>query len=257
MVEDFVHIADKAYTREQIMGMEGIILNALKFELTTPSMLRFSERYVALAKYEHTTLLNASHTRRLLSDNVTWVTMQRSLECLTQYLCEMTLQDYRFLIYLPSMLSSCALYLAMHTLIAPHIPVVVGSQRSSNDASNSATRVAPGVPALWSSLLQHHTQYSEEELDACVRDLHALSIGNPNSKYRAVRKKFSQKKWCEVSKLPIAMPLLPLPPVAVAVVAPASSSSGASTTTDDSNNNSTNNDSLHSESDVSQPGQQQ
>merc|ERR1711935_433739 len=34
---DFVYISDKAYTREQILAMEGTMLATLNFQLTTPN----------------------------------------------------------------------------------------------------------------------------------------------------------------------------------------------------------------------------
>lgn len=36
-VRDFVYISDRAYTRDQILNMEKIMLNALRFNLTVPS----------------------------------------------------------------------------------------------------------------------------------------------------------------------------------------------------------------------------
>ena len=39
-VRDFVYISDRAYTRDQILNMEKIMLNALRFNLTVPSERR-------------------------------------------------------------------------------------------------------------------------------------------------------------------------------------------------------------------------
>jgi len=36
-VRDFVYISDRAYTRDQILNMEKIMLNSLRFNLTVPS----------------------------------------------------------------------------------------------------------------------------------------------------------------------------------------------------------------------------
>ena len=36
-VRDFVYISDRAYTRDQILNMEKIMLNCLRFNLTVPS----------------------------------------------------------------------------------------------------------------------------------------------------------------------------------------------------------------------------
>jgi len=62
-VRDFVYISDRAYTKEQILGMEKIMLNTLKFNLTVPTSHNFLTRYL---KVSGTT--SAPH-RPLLSDN--------------------------------------------------------------------------------------------------------------------------------------------------------------------------------------------
>ncbi|GFR51344.1 hypothetical protein Agub_g13767, partial [Astrephomene gubernaculifera] len=40
-VRDFVYISDRAYTKEQILGMEKVMLNTLKFHLTLPTTYNF------------------------------------------------------------------------------------------------------------------------------------------------------------------------------------------------------------------------
>lgn len=43
---DFVYITDKAYTEEEVLEMEVGILQALDFNFTIPSVLKFTDRYV-------------------------------------------------------------------------------------------------------------------------------------------------------------------------------------------------------------------
>ena len=43
-VKDFVFISDEAYTREQILEMEKIMLNTLRFNLTVPTAFAFLHR---------------------------------------------------------------------------------------------------------------------------------------------------------------------------------------------------------------------
>ena len=43
-VRDFVYISDRAYTRDQILNMEKIMLNALRFNLTVPSECQWHGR---------------------------------------------------------------------------------------------------------------------------------------------------------------------------------------------------------------------
>ena len=44
-VRDFVYISDHAYTAEQILEMEKIMLNTLRFQLTVPTAYNFLNRF--------------------------------------------------------------------------------------------------------------------------------------------------------------------------------------------------------------------
>jgi len=158
-VRDFVYISDKAYTRDQILMMESIMLNTLQFNLTVPSALRFAQRYIKLA-----------------------IGVDKRFKTLVEYLTELTLQNYNFLLYLPSKIASSAVYLALS--------MVSGKPRES----------------IWTQLLRSQTNYDEEQLSACVRDLQSLASKNPE-KYRAVRKKYSSRRFHEVAKIPVGSPL--------------------------------------------------
>lgn len=48
-VRDFVYISDKAYTREQILAMEKLMLNTLHFNLTLPTPHNFLARFLKAA----------------------------------------------------------------------------------------------------------------------------------------------------------------------------------------------------------------
>lgn len=52
-VRDFVYISDKAYTREQILGMEKLMLNTLQFNLTLPTTHNFLARFMQAAGCSH------------------------------------------------------------------------------------------------------------------------------------------------------------------------------------------------------------
>jgi cyclin B len=92
-VNDFVAISDKAYTREQIIAMEGIMLTALNFNLTVPLPINFLQRFARLCGVEH----------------------QDQVWTLSLYFMELTLQSYTFLHFAPSAIAASALYLAMGT----------------------------------------------------------------------------------------------------------------------------------------------
>ena len=87
-VKDFVYVTDKAYTREEVLEMEGKVLGSLMFNLTTPSSLRFLDRYSKLTGVDDRTYMMA------------------------RYIIELAMVDYRMLKFTPSMLACGALYLA-------------------------------------------------------------------------------------------------------------------------------------------------
>lgn len=149
-VRDFVYISDKAYTRDQILSMESIMLNALGFHCTTPSSLRFIERLIKVSGAD------------------------QKQEALCKYLVELPLQDYKFLQFLPSTIAASAMYLSNE---------ILGKQ-------------------AWSPLLQAHSKKTSEQISVCVKELRALAAAEP-VKYKAVRKKYSHKKFVEVSKLSV------------------------------------------------------
>ena len=93
---DFVYISDKAYTREQILQMEGLMLSKLNFQLTTPNALVFLKRFAKVAN-----ILATPRTKT---------------ELLANYFVELTLQEYKMLKYLPSTVAAAATYLALKTM---------------------------------------------------------------------------------------------------------------------------------------------
>lgn len=88
-VKDFVHITDRAYSREQIVQMECEILGALEFTLTTPSAWRFLERFMMIAQTEET------------------------YQSFARYLLELALVEYHMLKYRLSLVAAAATYVAM------------------------------------------------------------------------------------------------------------------------------------------------
>jgi cyclin B len=91
-----VYISDKAYTREQILQMEGLMLSKLNFQLTTPNALVFLKRFAKVAN-----ILATPRTKT---------------ELLANYFVELTLQEYKMLKYLPSTVAAAATYLALKTM---------------------------------------------------------------------------------------------------------------------------------------------
>lgn len=92
-VRDFVYISDKAYTKEQILVMEKLILNTLKFDLTVPTPNTFLCRFLKAAGNKEKTL--AMHAT---------------------YLVELSIPDYGMLKYSYSEIAAAAVMVANRAL---------------------------------------------------------------------------------------------------------------------------------------------
>lgn len=80
-------MTDKAFSKQEILQMEGSILLQLNFDLTVPSSLRFIDRYTRL------------------------IAMDQKSYMLTRYLIELALMEVQFLKYPPSNIACSAIYL--------------------------------------------------------------------------------------------------------------------------------------------------
>ena len=77
------------YTRTQILQMETVILNTLKFEMTVPTAQKFLTRFTKVA------------------------TLNKKTEITAAYICERTLQEQSMLQYLPSEIAATSVSLAL------------------------------------------------------------------------------------------------------------------------------------------------
>lgn len=129
--------------------MERGVLNELKFELTTPTTKSFLRRFIraAQASYKAPTLV---------------------LEFLGNFLAELTLLEYGFLPFLPSMIAASSVYLAKITLDSSSCP--------------------------WDATLQHYTGYRPSELETCVKAIHELQRNTKSCTLPAIREKYRQHK---------------------------------------------------------------
>ncbi|KAK9843225.1 hypothetical protein WJX74_008887 [Apatococcus lobatus] len=97
-VRDFVYISDQAYTREQILDMEKLMLNTLRFNMTVPTPLKFLARYFKAANLSQTSC-NENTSRQYAT-----------------YLTELAMLDYGMLQCPYSLVSAAAVYVAWQTL---------------------------------------------------------------------------------------------------------------------------------------------
>ena len=191
---DFVYISDKAYTREQILKMEGDMLSKLNFQLTTPNSLLFLKRFVKVAGVH--------------------ANPRTKTDLLANYLVELTLQDYKMLKYLPSQIAAAATYLSLKTMGAnPWVrcaPVGCRPRQRVNCPHGAAprarslcrSRAPPLASTVQSSELQQHTCYTEAAILPCVRDMNQLHKNAAANNLQAVRKKYAQEKHGSVSGIP-------------------------------------------------------
>eukprot|EP01130_Rhizamoeba_saxonica_P015789 TRINITY_DN7139_c0_g1_i1.p1 TRINITY_DN7139_c0_g1~~TRINITY_DN7139_c0_g1_i1.p1 ORF type:complete len:384 (+),score=63.41 TRINITY_DN7139_c0_g1_i1:1418-2569(+) len=150
--QDFVYISDSAYTKENILEMEQIFVNAIGFNLTTPYPLHFLRRFSKAAGSNY------------------------KVHTLCKFLIELTLIDVKMLKYLPSEIAAASVYIA---------------------------RAMTGMYPLWNPTLEHYTTYTESDIHSCVIDMNGLLMKSQESKLKAIRNKYSQPKFGEVSLIPI------------------------------------------------------
>ncbi|KAJ1626318.1 cyclin-like protein [Pavlovales sp. CCMP2436] len=161
-VDEFVYISDNTYTREEILRMEAGILNKLDFVLTVSTPKVFLKRFFRVASVT----ANANDTTNILS----------------QYLCELTLQEYGFLKYLPSTVAASCLFLSLHSL----------GQGS------------------WDKTMAHYTHYTAPDMKRCVQDLLAVWTKASANSLQAVQEKYGAVRFLSVSHInpPTTLPLM-------------------------------------------------
>ncbi|KAK7275614.1 hypothetical protein RIF29_16733 [Crotalaria pallida] len=149
-VEEFCFITDNTYLKEEVLQMESTVLNYLKFEMTATTPNSFLRRFIRAAQ------------------DVNEVNSMQ-LECLTNYIAELSLLEYNMLCYAPSLIAASAIFLAKFILFPSKKP--------------------------WNSTLQHYTQYRPSDLRGCVKDLHHLCCNSSKSNLPAIQEKYSQHKY--------------------------------------------------------------
>ncbi|XP_040997325.1 cyclin-A1-1-like [Juglans microcarpa x Juglans regia] len=154
-VEEFCYITDNTYFKEEVLQMESAVLNFLKFEMTAPTTKCFLRRFVRAAQ-------GINEVPSL------------QLECLANYIAELSLLEYNMLCYAPSLLAASAIFMAKYILFPSQKP--------------------------WNSTLQHYTIYKPSDLCNCVKDLHRLCCDSHTSSLPAIKEKYSQHKYKYVAK---------------------------------------------------------
>ena len=128
---DFVYVTADAYTRDELLSMERLMLAKLNFQLTTPSTYVLLRRFAKVAGE--------------------FTTPRSTTELLANYLVELTLQEYKMLKYRPSIICASAIYLARKTRgrAAPWV-------RAASTPRRAPAQLSPGAaPFQWPAPRSH------------------------------------------------------------------------------------------------------
>eukprot|EP01028_Stygiella_incarcerata_P014549 TRINITY_DN981_c0_g3_i1.p1 TRINITY_DN981_c0_g3~~TRINITY_DN981_c0_g3_i1.p1 ORF type:complete len:603 (-),score=205.75 TRINITY_DN981_c0_g3_i1:503-2311(-) len=147
VVHNFAYITDNTYRVDEILEMERNVLSKLDFALTAPTTIDFLPRF-----------LKAAFATPLMT-------------VLAHYLAELTLQEYRFVQFPPSLVAASCVCLAHHALSLP----------------------------VWTKTLEHYTHYSLEDLEACVTELTTVFQLAPHRSLQAVHEKYSHSHLFHVA----------------------------------------------------------
>ncbi|XP_078445017.1 G2/mitotic-specific cyclin S13-7-like [Wolffia australiana] len=155
-IDDFICIADKAYSRDQILAKEKRILDKLEWNLTVPTPYVFLVRFLKAA------------------------TADQELERMVFFLAELGLMQYSMIRYTPSMLAASAVYAARCTL--NRLPLwsetlEQHSGYSEQDLTDSARLLAGfHASATESKLKVVFKKYSNPDLGAVAMHRPALRL---------------------------------------------------------------------------------
>ncbi|KAH0861088.1 hypothetical protein HID58_089349 [Brassica napus] len=164
-VEEFCCITANTYTRPEVLSMEIQVLNFVQFKLCVPTTKTFLRRFLRAAQ--------ASYKSPLVE-----------MEFLANYLAELTLVEYNFLRFLPSLVAASAVFLARWTLDQTEDP--------------------------WNPTLQHYTRYDVAELKTAVLAMEDLQLNTSGCTLTATREKYNQAKFKSVAKLASPKRVAPL-----------------------------------------------
>mmetsp|Transcript_27954 Transcript_27954/g.70140 ORF Transcript_27954/g.70140 Transcript_27954/m.70140 type:complete len:374 (-) Transcript_27954:96-1217(-) len=156
-LDDLVYICDHAYTKDQIIQMEVNVLNTLNFDLCVAT------EYVFLRRFQKAAMATLPGTAKA-----------KLIDQMSRYLTELTIPEYQFVMYRPSVIAAAAICVALHSL---------GFQS-------------------WSEMLEHHTGINMQNpaFRDCVKEIFALSQVAPNAALKAVYEKYLLPENGEVAK---------------------------------------------------------
>lgn len=130
-VEDFCYICAEAFSAQEILAVEGIMLNALEFNLTNPTCYRFGQRFSKVANLDET------------QDNF------------ANYVMESTLPIIDFLKFMPSMIASAAVWMARY--VTNTVPV--WDKAMENETTYKEEDLKACLRELWAIIANSDLKY--------------------------------------------------------------------------------------------------
>lgn len=160
-LKDFVFITDRAYTKEDVLQMEQLILWALAFDLNFPTSYRFLERYM-----------------RMLGEDPNVMT-------LSLFLMELAHVDIRMIQYPTSVIAAASLCQAYKSI----------TRRLHPDTPDMEKRIENYIR---DSLGFNKDIAKVEMFLLCSKELQFLQVRSLNSSLQAVRKKYQGPEFAAV-----------------------------------------------------------
>lgn len=163
-VDEFVYISDNTYSKEEVFCMESNVLDTLEFCLTGATTKNFLRRYLKAAGSG--------------SD--------ANVQMFANYLCELSLHEYCFTKYLPSIVAASAVCLALYTL---------------------------NKTPCWTPTLEYYARLrlTDETFRKCINEMHHHHKAAPKLTLQAVQDKYAQAKYCRVSDHKVVSPVANVP----------------------------------------------
>lgn len=155
-VEEFCFITDNTYSKEEVLKMEIEVLNLLGYQISVPTIKTFLRRF-----------LRAGQSSQKLP--------LPPFAHLANYLAELTLVEYSFLRFLPSVIAASAVFLARWTLEQSDHP--------------------------WNLTLEHYTSYKASDLKVAVHAMRDLQMNSNKCPLNAIREKYKLPKFETVAAM--------------------------------------------------------
>ncbi|XP_054783221.1 cyclin-A2-4 [Prosopis cineraria] len=155
-IDEFCFITDNTYTKEEVLKMETQVFRCSQFQMFAPTTKTFLRRFLRAAQ--------ASYKCPSLE-----------LEYLANYLAELSLMDFSFLTFLPSLIAASAVFLARWTLDQSYHP--------------------------WNPTLEHYSRYTASDLKSTIIALQDLQMNTEGCPLSAIRMKYRQDKFKQVAAM--------------------------------------------------------